>query len=152
MDNVLKILNETKEELLIKIKEVENDIYNWTEFLKTKNINSVSIEIKNNQFVIESEATKTLIEKVCEIIKANGREMFSNQIAIHLFSSYQDKKKDWVSRRISSVLSDDKNVSLVYGRKEKEIGQHHLAKVWGITEFKETDGNVKNEHKYKSTH
>lgn len=151
MDNVLKILIETKEDLLNKVKGIEQDIIDWTNFLDTKKKSTESVvENTLNSLIVESDYTKTLIEKVCDIIKSNGKEMFSSQIATHLHKFYKDKEEDWVSRRVSSVLSDDKNVGLVYGRKEREKGQHHLAKVWGVSEFKDENGNVKEEHKYKS--
>lgn len=150
MDKVIKMLNEEIEGLLAQVKELEAVKANWIAFNNgTASVQSL-IEKPREVLIVTSDATKTNIERVNEIIKDHNSEMYSSQIAKILLPNYPGKDLAWVKTRVSSILSDEKNLE-VYSYLRREKGEHHLAKVWGVNSFKDKNGNVKDEHKYKST-
>ena len=155
MDAVLEILNNRVEEILIELRNAQNDVINWKEFVKSKSSN-IGIEITSNSNKInelfESNANKSLIDNIVEIISKTNFELYSSELVKILKPIYEDKDKDFIQRRISTELSDGAREGILYSRHRKDENQHHLAKVWGLVRFLDENKNVKEEHKYKSTH
>ena len=162
MDSYLEFLNTQKEELLNSLTSIDKEIEVYLDYQKYKaaQLATTSDIIPKKTFAattakkvdyIQSDATKTSFERVLDIIRNHNNEMYGSQIAEHLYDYYKGKDKDWVLRRVSSILSDEKNKPFLYCYSRREKGQHHLAKVWGLVEFKDKNGDVKEIHKYKST-
>lgn len=154
MDAVLEILNNKVEELLVQLRNAQNDVINWKEFVKSKNSNLGIEEIinpdKNNE-LFESNVNKSLIDNIVEIMSKTNSELYSSELVKILKPIYEDKDKDFIQRRISTELSDGAREGLLYSRHRKDKNQHHLAKVWGLVRFLDEKKEVKEEHKYKST-
>jgi len=157
MDNVLRILNETKEDLIKQLSQVETDIANWIEYrsIKDKNVLDSASNFNLKESVIESIGNyngKTQAERIYEVIKKIGSEIYSDIIVKELAYFYEGKTEKWIQQRISAVLSENSGDNgMFYGYVGSSKTQHHKAKVWGINEFKDKNGNIKEVHKYKST-
>lgn len=150
MEKIIKLLDEEIEGLLSQVRELEVVKANWIAFINGNATVQSLIENPKSDLILTSDGTKTSIERVNDIIANHKSEMYSSQIAKILHPSYPGKDIAWVRTRVSSILSDEKNTD-VYSYTRREKGEHHLAKVWGVNSFKDENGNVKNEHKYKST-
>jgi hypothetical protein len=163
MDTVLDYLTKQITDLEIQIEVLKKEKEDWIEYKRNKSDGSLTYEetiprkasllatTTRKPIATEANATMTMVERVMQAFKDNNGEMFSSQIAEQIKHHYKRKPLDWLLRRISSILSDEKNKSSLYSYHLKEKGQHHLAKVWGLNEFKDKNGQVKEEHKYKST-
>jgi hypothetical protein len=154
MNSVLEILISRKDAILVELEQAEKDILDWKEFLQKKDgsFNSTNPP-KSNSVAgnLELGLEKTLLENILDVIDRTNGEMYSSEMVDILKSIYPNKDKGFIQRRVSAELSDANKEGLLYSAARKDENQHHLAKVWGLTRFKGTDGKVKEEHKYKST-
>jgi hypothetical protein len=91
---------------------------------------------------------------VKSVIVAKGSELYVDEIASILHPRYRDMDIKDLATKVSKVLSEHGPKHGIYNVLDKNNvvhGKHFKAKRWGLLEFKDENGKVKSEHKYKST-
>ena len=142
----------TKDFLTKRIQELEKELVGLKAALSA--YQNTDADVKTLETPKEVyQATKTYdgtwIENILTVIKEKNRFLHNSEIAKELYSTYQDKDKLAVKRRISAVLSN------TYSKGEiKSLTNYRFTKsikdtVWGKKEWLDENGKIKKEYMFE---
>lgn len=155
MSKVLEILEKELQEAKKACDLIEDEIAKYKAFLSGELIVPVkhfvpkrhSVKNNNND---DSEKKVTFVSQITDALKERKRELTSSDIAYILLPYYEAKGRDisWVKNRLGNVLVEA--VSPKHKIYSSPLPGHGRTKVYGLYMFKDSEGNVKEEHKYES--
>lgn len=149
----------TKEFLTQRISELENELIGLKAALTAYENIGIKPNVIENQKI--SKTTQVLdngnsiyngtwIENILTVIKNKNRFLHNSEIANELYSTYSEKDKNSVKRRISAVLSN----ALTKGDVESLINHRFTNSikdtVWGKKEWLDEQGKIKKEYMFTS--
>lgn len=146
----------TKDFLTQRISELEKELIGLKAAL------SAYENIDLNQKVVENHKTNetikvsnsvyngTWIENILTIIKEKNRFLHNAEIAKELYSTYSDKDKLAVKRRISAVLSTSLSKGEIESLTNHRFTNSIKDTVWGKKEWLDEQGKIKKEYMFKS--
>ena len=144
---------DAKEFLIQKISDLEKELVKLKSALSAYEGNEPSIislgAIKENT---TSNVTYngTWIENILTVIKNKDRFLHNSEIAEELYSSYSDKDKNSVKRRISAVLSNAYSKGEIESLVNYRFTNSIKDTVWGKKEWLDDQGKIKKEYMFTS--
>ncbi len=153
METYLKTIEGKIKEHLSIVKELQYEADQYKEFLEYKKSKGSTtdktpvFETHNNDDI----TLKTWIEQIKHVLSTRNTEMFSDDITAELQRYHKDKSPKWLSTRVSAEISEKADENGIYKTKNsyKNTGKHHKALVYGLIKFRDENGTVKAEHRYK---
>ncbi|EWH14724.1 hypothetical protein KLA_02812 [Cellulophaga geojensis KL-A] len=149
----------TKEFLTKRISELEKELTGLKAALSAyENIDLAPNLVENLKTPLETQVlnnkTKvyngTWIENILTVIKNKNRFLHNIEIASELYSTYPDKDKDSVKRRVSAVLSNALSKGDIDSLTNYRFTKSIKDTVWGKKEWINEEGKIKKEYMYKS--
>lgn len=147
----------TKDFLTQRILELEKELVGLKAALSAYENIDLSPEVmddvkSNGANQIPINTTKdydgTWIENILTVIKNKNRFLHNSEIAEELYSTYSDKDKDSVKKRISAVLSSTLSNGDVDSLTNYRFTKSIKDTVWGKKEWLNEEGQIKKEYMY----
>lgn len=146
---------DTKEFLNRRISELEKELSSLRAALSAYERSSSKSNINSEydtdlQEVSNEKYDGTWIENILTVIKNKNRFLHNIEIANELYSSYADKDKKSVKRRISAVLSSALSKGEIDSLTNHRFSNSIKDTVWGKKEWLDEQGQIKKEYMYTS--
>lgn len=137
-------LGKLKTELVFLEKTLSD--YPETEISSLEITDHKDVEGKPNKDIYNG----TWIENILTVIKNKNRFLHNSEIANELYSSYKDKDKNSVKRRISAVLSNALSKGDIESLVNYRFTNSIKDTVWGKKEWLDEQGKIKKENMFTS--